>query len=278
MKLSSQRLKGYRIVLATTKENINAVPTLFRTYDQTTAFHGCAIWEVARATSAATSFFKSIKCGRDHIEFIDAALGFNNPCEELIEEARKQFPGVPMSQYRIVSIGTGLGDVVTIKDTRTSILRALKTISTTSKKVSDRLDARYGETNWYYRFNVDRGLEDVTLADWKMTSKISAHTHNYLQEKQRYLISCAKSLCHMGHEIEEQGSDGDDQGATNVNNRPDKTKVSVEHQHQLSIRRNMTSQNAQQRNAISHLRPYTSAEISSNSSTDGSKQWNSIGA
>ncbi|KAI0596402.1 acyl transferase/acyl hydrolase/lysophospholipase [Biscogniauxia sp. FL1348] len=182
------------IVLAMTKENADAMPTLFKTFDSTATFQDCTIWEVARATSAATTFFKSIKCGRDRIEFIDAAFGFNNPCEVLIEEAKKQFPQASKEQFRILSIGTGLGDVVTIQDTRTSILRALKSIATTSKKVADRLEAEYGDTNQYYRLNVDRGLEDVTLADWEKASKISAHTHNYLQEKERYIARCVRSL------------------------------------------------------------------------------------
>ncbi|KAI1638581.1 acyl transferase/acyl hydrolase/lysophospholipase [Biscogniauxia mediterranea] len=178
------------VVLAMTKENTDAMPTLFKTFDSTATFQDCTIWEVARATSAATTFFKSIKCGRDRIEFIDAAFGFNNPCEVLIKEAKKHFHQASMEQFRILSIGTGLGDVVTIQDTRTSIIRALKSIATTSKKVADRLDAEYGDTNQYYRLNVDRGLEDVTLADWEKASKISAHTHNYLQEKERYIVGC----------------------------------------------------------------------------------------
>ncbi|KAF3058263.1 Calcium-independent phospholipase A2-gamma [Daldinia childiae] len=188
------------VVLAMTKENVDARPTLFRTYDKASGFRDCKIWEAVRATSAASTFFKSIRCGRDNIEFIDAALGYNNPCEVLIEEAQKQFPKA--RQMYVLSIGTGLGAVGTIKNTRTSILTALKSISTTSKKVADRLDEKYGSTGQYYRFNVDRGLEDVTLADWDKASKISAHTHNYLQEKRRDLIKCAEAFSSANYDLD----------------------------------------------------------------------------
>ena len=33
--------------------------------------------------------------------------------------------------------------------------------------------------------NVDQGLQDVTLSDWKKSSKISAHAHNYLNDSKR---------------------------------------------------------------------------------------------
>jgi hypothetical protein len=86
---------------------------------------------------------------------------------------------------RVLSIGTGLGDVVTIDNTRLSILNALKKMATSSRKVAASLDSRYGDSGQYSRFNVDQGLQDITLSDWEKASKISAHTRNYLNENQR---------------------------------------------------------------------------------------------
>ncbi|KAK3326112.1 acyl transferase/acyl hydrolase/lysophospholipase, partial [Apodospora peruviana] len=125
-------------VLAITKDNVDARPTLFTTYDTSAALHGCTIWEVARATSAATTFFKPIRTGRDGIEFVDAGFGYNNPCEVLVEEAQRQFSG--RRSLRVLSIGTGLGDVVAIGNTRLSIITALKKMATSSKKVAASLD------------------------------------------------------------------------------------------------------------------------------------------
>ncbi|KAH7012172.1 acyl transferase/acyl hydrolase/lysophospholipase [Microdochium trichocladiopsis] len=168
-------------VLAITKDNVDAPPTLFKTYDTSTALDGCTIWQVARATSAATTFFKPIKVGRDEIEFIDAGFGYNNPCELLIGEAQRQFPD--HGQMQVLSIGTGLGDVVEISSSWTSIIKALKQMATSSERVATELHDRYRGSGCYYRFNVEQGLRDVTLSDWEKSSTISAHTLNYLKKR-----------------------------------------------------------------------------------------------
>lgn len=116
---------------------------------------------------------------------MDAGFGYNNPCEVLIAEAQKQFPN--HERMLVLSVGTGLGNVVSISDSRKSILKALKKMATSSKKVHLRLDERYGDGREYFRFNVERGLEDVTLSDWKKASNISSHTANYLEEKKRII-------------------------------------------------------------------------------------------
>lgn len=56
-------------------------------YDTSTSLGGCTIWQVARVTSAAITFFKPICVGRDGVEFIDAGFGYNNLYEVLIKEA-----------------------------------------------------------------------------------------------------------------------------------------------------------------------------------------------
>ncbi|CEI60191.1 unnamed protein product [Fusarium venenatum] len=179
-------------LLAITKDNVDTLPTLLKTYDTSASLDGCTAWQVARATSAATTFFKPIKVGRDEIEFIDAGFGYNNPCEILIREAKNQFP--ERDEMRVLSIGTGLGDVVSIKDTRMSILKALKKMATTSKKVALSLDEQYGASGKYYRFNVERGLDDISLSDWDKSSTISSHTHNYLNENKREIYKFIQSL------------------------------------------------------------------------------------
>lgn len=138
---------------------------------------------MARATSAATTFFKPIRVGRDGVEFVDAGFGHNNPCEVLIEEAGRRFPG--RDRMQVISIGTGLGDVVSIGDNRMCIINALKKMATTSRAVAARLEDRFQGDSQYVRLNVEKGLEDTTLSDWKGASTISAHTRNYLSDNQR---------------------------------------------------------------------------------------------
>ncbi|KAL1888256.1 hypothetical protein Cpir12675_006238 [Ceratocystis pirilliformis] len=114
---------------------------------------GSKIWEVARATSAAATFFKSIKVGRDEIEFVNASFGHNNPCETVIIEAEKQFPSWEMV---ILSIGIGLGDVVQIGDTKDSMAATLRDLTMSSKAIALRLEKKYKNTERYYRFSVEK--------------------------------------------------------------------------------------------------------------------------
>jgi hypothetical protein len=114
---------------------------------------------------------------------VDAGFGYNNPCEVLIQEGQQQFP--ERGRLQVLSIGTRYRNVVTIGDTRMSILSALKPMASSSKKVAANLDHRYGDTGQYDRFIVEQGLENIELSDWQMASTISAHTLNYLSEKQR---------------------------------------------------------------------------------------------
>jgi len=180
-------------VLAVTKADVGALPTKFKTYSIGDDFKHCKIWEVARATSAATTFFESISIGHQDIEFIDAGFGHNNPSEVLLSEAEDMFPGGTYDC--ILSIGTGLGDVITIKDSRRSIIRAFKSMASHSQSVHRRLSHRLSEAA-YFRFDVTRGLDDVTLSDWKESSTISAHTRNYLAEVniERQIKRCARIL------------------------------------------------------------------------------------
>ena len=53
-------------------------------------FDVTTIWQAARATSAATSFFEPIVIGNE--EFVDGATPANNPIMELWFEAYDAFP------------------------------------------------------------------------------------------------------------------------------------------------------------------------------------------
>ncbi|KAL2885559.1 Vegetative incompatibility protein HET-E-1 [Ceratocystis lukuohia] len=185
-------------VLAVTKNNVETLPTIFTTYPPlTTSLSTCTVWEIARATSAAVAFFKPFKLGRDGIEFIDAAFGNNNPCETLIKEAKKLFP---RHETIAVSLGTGLGDVVEIKNLRSSITSAFEKMASSSKGAHQRLKDRYGGTKNYHRLDVISGLMDVTLLDSSALSKIAALTQNYLKENDDLVAKCVKALAANGND------------------------------------------------------------------------------
>ncbi|KKF94957.1 Vegetative incompatibility protein HET-E-1 [Ceratocystis platani] len=129
--------------------------------------------------------------GRDKEQFIDAKYGYNNPCEVLIGEAEKAFPGRKMM---ILSIGTGLGDVVEISDSKDSVFRAYSKVATTSKQVDLRLREKHSSTGGYYRLNVENGLEDVAPPDSQDPSNIAGHTRNYLGENKNLVADFARAF------------------------------------------------------------------------------------
>ncbi|KKF93649.1 Patatin [Ceratocystis platani] len=107
------------VVLATTKVDINAAPILFRTYQATTGWSECKIWEVARATSAMANLFKPIKLGRDNEKFMNSSFGHSNPCKILIKEATTLLSD--QQEMLILSIGTGFGGPIEMGNTKRSI-------------------------------------------------------------------------------------------------------------------------------------------------------------
>ena len=95
-------------VVAKTAADANARPTVFRTYSgKQIQPSECLIWQAARATSAAPTFFMPMKIDRPRpaITYVDGGLGHNNPAEVALDEARRIWPDC--SQVGLVSIGTG---------------------------------------------------------------------------------------------------------------------------------------------------------------------------
>jgi hypothetical protein len=178
--LFADREAAKTVVLAITKVNVNAGPTLFKTYDVEPAWKDCKIWEVVRATSAATTFFDPIRTGRDGIAFVDAGFGYNNPCEILCQEADKAIPGKQTSC--IVSIGTGLKGAVGVNSKPFTLLRALVSMATNSRAVDARLQEAFGaeQPQKYWRFDENVGIGEIKMDDWRKLQAIAGHTHNYL--------------------------------------------------------------------------------------------------
>jgi predicted acylesterase/phospholipase RssA len=170
-----------------------AAPTLFRTYRvRGNENANCFIWEAARATTAALTFFKSISIyGPDGIseEFTDGGLKWNNPVKVVIEEGARVF-GSERKVACVVSIGTGHQSAIGLRDADwyqallpKNAIDLLKDLATDCEEKVSECEKQYGHIpGLYYRFNVEHGLEHVSLADWKMLSTVKAHTKAYLQE------------------------------------------------------------------------------------------------
>ncbi|KFY53432.1 hypothetical protein V496_07587 [Pseudogymnoascus sp. VKM F-4515 (FW-2607)] len=179
-------------VCAVPARHVDKQPRLFRTWSaDKSPGYDCTIWEAARATSAAPIFFKRILIGDAGLqeEFVDAALGCNNPVRYLVEEATKEF-GLQRQVNCIVSIGTGKPMVAGFKAPGIfqrvlplELVKVLASIATDTEDEASRMKSRFQNCpGLYHRLNVERGLQGISLDEWDRLGEIKSHTMAYLND------------------------------------------------------------------------------------------------
>lgn len=202
-------------VVAVIADRVNAPPSTFTTYDRRT---NCKVWEAARATSAAPTFFESITI--DHVRYIDAGLGYNNPGEVVLEIVQTIWPGRPIGVF--LSLGTGEESRLDVSknnsDTswlgakyQAKVVLAMASLASSADRVHEQLYMyfkRQTEDKVYFRFNVDQGLETVGLQEWNKFEQLAGCTQAYLlkNEISTRNVDCASlieqfSLTAQPHEI-----------------------------------------------------------------------------
>lgn len=164
------------------------------------------IWEVARATSAASSFFDPITIAGER--FIDGATPANNPIQELWSEAADVFGDRKDSEWRLednlqclVSIGTGKLHLTPFATSiiKNEIGRALVAIATDTEQVANTFQIHH--TSLYqgkraFRFNVGQGMENIGLEEKEKMEEIEASTRRYIALEDTFvaLEACVRHL------------------------------------------------------------------------------------
>ncbi|KAF2635937.1 phospholipase, patatin family protein [Massarina eburnea CBS 473.64] len=147
------------------------------------------IVEAALATSAAPTYFSPASIGSSH--FIDGALGANNPCHELEEEATdlwcEETGNLQPLVKCFISIGTGHQGTRNISDKGMKVLiETLRKEATETEKTTHSWESRWRdhiEKGRAFRFNVDHGLDGLKLAEYQEQDLLSAATATYLQKR-----------------------------------------------------------------------------------------------
>ncbi|KAI9893041.1 MAG: hypothetical protein M1814_000925 [Vezdaea aestivalis] len=173
-------------VCAMSKETADTV--LFTSYPSrwsSDLYNKTRIWEAARATSAASSFFDPIKIGQFEEEFVDGAVGANNPAAQLWNEAKYAWRDEKLEDNIkcFVSIGTGVPSLIPYGSNLLEIAQTLKYIATETEKTAEtfhRAHSDLDDGNRYFRFNVTHGLENVGLEDATQKNVIIAATTRYV--------------------------------------------------------------------------------------------------
>lgn len=198
--------------------------TVFRSYDsKNKRADTCFIWQAARATTAAPTYFPPITIDepKPPASYIDGGLKHNNPSALAIEEAGLLWPTV--KRFTLVSIGTGrqgLGILPELPMSTSIFLKipflgmfmkaakgvaALKAMTrlgvescTASEEVHERITkvANSDDSDLqfpYYRFDVD-GVDKIELQEWKKIPELGEITTSYIYRKGGQLAS-AQTLC-----------------------------------------------------------------------------------
>lgn len=133
--------------------------------------HDIPIWQVARATSAAPTYFKPPVI--DGLEYVDGGFGANNPCREIYEEVRRMNNNSQSCASIILSIGTGKNNEAR-RFKGTGFQRYLNYLNFARKWASDSeqthlamLNARSEGHFDYFRLNVEEGLDLMKLDEWR---------------------------------------------------------------------------------------------------------------
>ncbi|KAL8933439.1 MAG: hypothetical protein Q9211_005783 [Gyalolechia sp. 1 TL-2023] len=158
-----------------------------------------AISQVATATSAAPSYFKSTRLFE--YRYYDAAVNINNPSLEMYKEVsllNKAHESIDL----LLSLGTGNAKGNTTK-AKHSLQKALNDIShLVHQKI---LKAQEVDGFTYYRWDVQGGLQHVRLDEWKpiesgetTRARIEKATNRYLESPkvERAIKDCADILVH----------------------------------------------------------------------------------
>ena len=190
-------LNSYSVVLAyqQTPEG-SQTPYLFRTYknlhksatkeersfdrNHPALAHDIPIWKVARATSAAPTYFKPMKI--DGLEYLDGGFGTNNPSIEIYDEVRKMNNNSDKCAKIVLSIGTGKNKKLS-RFTRNGsglpryfnyINFARKAASESEKPHADMLRKHtHSQHKFHYvRLNVEDGLDVMKLDEWRARGRI----------------------------------------------------------------------------------------------------------
>ncbi|KAJ7809310.1 hypothetical protein B0H13DRAFT_2479113 [Mycena leptocephala] len=141
-----------------------------------------------RATSAAPTFFKQIQIGPPGIEeaFVDGGMGHNNPIAALLLEAQVLFPDCQIAC--IISLGTGQPHTITIPKPSLlkrvfplDVIEAIKGIATDCEKQHQLFAHHFDPVpHVYFRFNVERGMQDIQSNQWERLGDVVANTRQYL--------------------------------------------------------------------------------------------------
>lgn len=147
-------------------------------YGDVAALH---IWQIARATSAAPTYFPPIKIPRGNmpgdVTFKDGGFGSNNPSEEAYLDVIEKHGGASQNMGPFISIGTGIPPIDLFSEKRGNFNNAIATFKGAMKlpsrtagvhKRMKRHSMHDKKEHFpYFRFDGGKRLGEIALDEWK---------------------------------------------------------------------------------------------------------------
>ncbi|KAG8950940.1 hypothetical protein FRC04_007004 [Tulasnella sp. 424] len=170
---------------------------LFRTYNNRFQRHSadhCQIWEAARATSCAPSFFPEIQV--DGVYYSDGGLGYNNPTKLMLQEAQSLW-GPDQKIGCLLSLGTGSVDSFMKRINGPldllGFLGVFKRMALSCDGVHQEMRSNQLVSPFYYRFNPTM-KENISLDEWKKLEDLEEIAANYLNATSQKVAAFARAM------------------------------------------------------------------------------------
>lgn len=177
------------------------------------------IWEAARATSAAPTFFKPLERGKGYqvVRWYDAGMGYNNPAYIARSEAMRIWGKYGQMNWRedislFLSLGTGVPTVLRMEDGSIAahlskkfkkplpLIEIMKSMMFDTQAVANKMNEEFCTITGpqtYFRFNVEQGLSSIQLFEYEKEQQIRADTKNYLDARKAKVVKCASSMVNL---------------------------------------------------------------------------------
>ncbi|KAF2156379.1 FabD/lysophospholipase-like protein [Myriangium duriaei CBS 260.36] len=203
--LKDQEKKACKVFVTATSAGSSTTDVLASYYRRRGAaeLYRCTrVWEAARATSAASTFFESIDIGLSARRFRDGGTGANNPVFTMWKEASDVFCGsngsLDADLACLVSVGCGIESLKKFGENAPSLVKTLAAIATETEATARHfLDTRplLYDTGKYHRFSAP-SVGDIDMDKPEEKSAIAQMTDHYIggKEIQDRMTLCASKL------------------------------------------------------------------------------------
>ena len=132
------------------------------------------------------------------VTYVDGGIGYNNPIRALIKESSHMWP-LNRKIDCIVSIGTRFLISRDVRRIIKPLFDKLTEMATDTERLAEEFEEemkyRYGiEQKVYCRFNVQHGLEQVGLEEWREMDRTIVATQDYLKSDWNRVEACSSQI------------------------------------------------------------------------------------